>query len=159
MVRNRFHETAEFQDILSRLTLEKETNRWEIEKNDYLYVCLLPWQQPAIYSYEWKRNPRCVTNLHCECQELKPKAETNSSVLVLHRSSGVHTVNTVGSHLNGCQLEKWKYRIYSNKRLGAYLIFRAISAVLIRGRRLFKHCTRQIYFFLYFLVNGTLSVS
>ena len=41
----------------------------------------------------------CVANLHCECQELKPKAETNSSFLVLHPSSGVHTVNTVGSHL------------------------------------------------------------
>ena len=42
------------------------------------------------------------------------------------------------------------YRIYSNKRRGAYLIFRATSAALIRGRRLFKHCTRHIYFFLYF---------
>ena len=39
------------------------------------------------------------------------------------------------------------YRIYSNKRRGADLIFRATSAALIRGRRLFKHCTRQIYFF------------
>ena len=68
-------------------------------KNGYLYDCLLPWQQSAIYSYDWKRNPRCVANLHCECQELKPKAETNSSFLVLHPSSGVHTVNTVGSHL------------------------------------------------------------
>ena len=27
MVRNRFHKTAEFQDILLRLTLEKEANR------------------------------------------------------------------------------------------------------------------------------------
>ena len=41
-----------------------------------------------------------------------------------------------------------KYRIYSNKRHGAYLIFRAISAALIRGWRLFKHCSRQIYFFI-----------
>jgi len=41
-----------------------------------------------------------MVNLHCECQELKPKAETNSSFLVLHPSSGVHTVKTVGSHLN-----------------------------------------------------------
>ena len=40
-----------------------------------------------------------------------------------------------------------KHRIYSNKRRGAYLIFGATSAALIRGRRLFKHCTRQIYFF------------
>ena len=46
-----------------------------------------------------KRNPRCVTNLHCECQELKPKAEANRSLLVLHSSSGVRTVKTVGSHL------------------------------------------------------------
>ena len=32
-------------------------------------------------------------------QELKPNGETNSSFLV-HPSSGVHTVKTVGSHLN-----------------------------------------------------------
>jgi len=40
-----------------------------------------------------------MANLHWECQELKAKAETNSSFLVLHLSSGVHTVNTLGSHL------------------------------------------------------------
>ena len=51
-----------------------------------------------------------------------------------------------------------RYRIYSNKRRGAYLIFLATSATLIRGRRLFKNCTRQIYFFyIQFLFNGTLS--
>ena len=47
------------------------------------------------------------------------------------------------------------YRIYSNKRRGAYLIFRATSAALIRGRRLFKHCTRQIYFFYIFIQRYT----
>ena len=41
-----------------------------------------------------------MTNLPCECEELKPKGETNSSFLVLHPLSGVHTVKTVGSHLN-----------------------------------------------------------
>ena len=70
------------------------------QKVGYLYDCLLPWQQSAIYSYEWKRNPGCVANLHCECQELKPKVETNSPFLVSRPSSGVNTVNTVGSHLN-----------------------------------------------------------
>ena len=41
---------------------------------------------------------------------------------------------------------------------GAYLIFRATSGALIRGWRLFKNCTRQIYFFhTQFLFNGTLS--
>jgi len=45
---------------------------------------------------------------------------------------------------------KEAYRIYSNKRCGAYSIFPATSAALIRGRRLLKHCTRQIYFFPYF---------
>ena len=40
-----------------------------------------------------------MVNLHCKCQELKPKGDTNSSFLVLHPSLGVHTVKTVGSHL------------------------------------------------------------
>ena len=40
-----------------------------------------------------------MANLHCECQELKPKVETNSSFLVLHPPLGVDIVNTVGSHL------------------------------------------------------------
>ena len=42
-------------------------------------------------------------------------------------------------------LSKTAYRIYSNKRRSAYLIFRAISAALIQGQRLSKHCTSQIY--------------
>ena len=52
-----------------------------------------------------------MVNLHCECQELKPKAETNSSFLVLHPSSGVHTLNTVGSHL-----KKKNFALYVIKR-------------------------------------------
>ena len=40
-----------------------------------------------------------MVNIHCKCEALKPKGETNSSFLVLHPSSGVHTVKTVGSHL------------------------------------------------------------
>ena len=47
------------------------------------------------------------------------------------------------------------YRIYSNKRRDAYLIFHATSAALIRGRRLFKNCTRQIYFFYIFIQRYT----
>ena len=76
------------------------------KKNGYLCDCLLPWQQAAIYSYERKWNPRCVANLHCECQELKPKVEANTSFLVRHPFSGVDTVKTVGSHL------KWKLNVY-----------------------------------------------
>ena len=59
-------------------------------------------------------------------------------------------------------LQRWEtnlsichYRIYSNKRRGAYVIFRATSAALIRGRRLLKHCTRQIYFFYIFIQRYT----
>jgi len=52
-----------------------------------------------------------MANLHCEYQELKPKAETNSSFLVLQPSSGVHTVNTVGSHL-----KKKNFALYVIKR-------------------------------------------
>ena len=47
----------------------------------------------------------------------------------------------------------YTYRIYSSKRRGAYLIFRATSAALIRGRRLFKRSTRQIYFFYIFILR------
>ena len=43
------------------------------------------------------------------------------------------------------------YRIYLNKRRATYLIFHATSAALIRGRRLFKHCTRQTNFFYIFV--------
>ena len=35
IVRNRFHKTAEFQDVLSRLTQEKEANRRKIAKKWY----------------------------------------------------------------------------------------------------------------------------
>ena len=69
------------------------------KKNGYLCDCLLSWQQSVIYSYERNWNPRCFANLHCECQELKPKVATNTSFLVLHPFSGVDTVKTVGSHL------------------------------------------------------------
>ena len=48
-----------------------------------------------------------------------------------------------------------KFRIYLNKRRGAYLIFRATSAALIPGRCLFKNCTRQIYFFYIFIQQYT----
>ena len=50
---------------------------------------------------------------------------------------------------------KEHYRIYSNKRRSAYLISPATSAALIRGRRLFKHCIRQIYFFHIFIQRYT----
>ena len=39
--------------------------------------------------------------------------------------------------------------------VGAYLIFRAISAALIRGQRLFKDCTREIYFYYIFIQRYT----
>ena len=48
------------------------------------------------------------------------------------------------------------YRIYSNKRRGAYLIFRATRAPLIWGWHLFKNCTRQIYFFYIYIRRYTL---
>ena len=85
------------------------------QKYGYLCDCLLPWQQSAIYSYERKWNPRCVPNLHCECQELKPKVETNTPFLVRHPFSGVDSVKTVGSHLKGnlCSYQ----RITLNRRI------------------------------------------
>ena len=52
------------------------------------------------YSRNEKQDPGVYPELHCGYQELKPKGETNSSFLILHQNSGVHTVKTVGSHLN-----------------------------------------------------------
>ena len=49
------------------------------------------------------------------------------------------------------------YRVYSNKCRGAYLIFRATSAALIRGRRLLKNVPGKFTFSIY-LFNGTLSI-
>ena len=107
--RNRFNKTAEFQDILPRLTLEREANRWKIAKNGYLCDSLLPWQKSAIYFYERKWNPRCVANLHCECPELKPRVETSTSFLVIYPCSGVGTVKTVGSHLKWAETQSLGY--------------------------------------------------
>ena len=45
----------------------------------------------------------------CERQELKPKGETNSSFLVLRPPSGVHIVETVGSHLKLNDIEGKNY--------------------------------------------------
>ena len=53
--------------------------------------------------------------------------------------------NSFGGSL-GLDFRKWWRHVQpKDKRRGAYLIFRATSAALIRGQRLFKHCTRQIY--------------
>ena len=62
----------------------------------------------------------------------------------LSRVLNLETIVSIGS-----------YRIYSNKRRDAYSIFRATNAALIRGRRLFKNCTRQIYFFYTFIQRHT----
>ena len=55
------------------------------------------------------------------------------------------------------QLMKGKehYRIYSNKRRGAYLISPATSSALIRRRRLFKQCTRKMSFLYIFIQRHT----
>ena len=50
---------------------------------------------------------------------------------------------------------KEHYHIYSNKRRGAHVIFPATNVALSRGRRLFKHCTRKIYFFCIFIQQYT----
>ena len=56
-----------------------------------------------------------------------------------------------------------KYRIYSNKRRGAYSIFRATSTALIWGRRLLEggaylDIVPDKFAFSLFLSNGTLSI-
>ena len=64
--------------------------------------------------------------------------------------SCVRIVNSVSCDLI-VQIPGWKYvyRIYSNKRRGAYLIFRATSAAGIRGRRIYFFRSPS-WLFLYF---------
>ena len=68
------------------------------------------------------------------------------------------------SYRNDLHLKKKKtYRIYSNKRRGAYLSFRATSAAVIRGQRLFEgraylKVVPDEFTFSIFLFNGTLSI-
>ena len=52
-------------------------------------------------------------------------------------------------------LSSYQYRIYLNKRRSAYKIFCTTSVALIQGRRLFKLCSRQIYFFYIFIQRYT----
>ena len=54
-------------------------------------------------------------------------------------------------------LSKTAYRIYSNKRRGAYLIFHAISAALIQGWRLLNNVPDKFTFSI-FLFNSTLFI-
>ena len=86
IVQNRFHKTADFQDILQRLTLEKEANRWKIAKKMVIFtrVCCHGNSLQHTHMNENGIPGVCVANLHCECQELKPKVETNTSFLVRH---------------------------------------------------------------------------
>ena len=97
---NSLHKTAEFQDNLPGLTLEKEANRWEIAKKMVMFtnVCSHGNSLQHTHINIKELNPSCVANLHCKFQELKSKAETNSLFLVLHPCSCVCTVKTVGSH-------------------------------------------------------------
>ena len=102
-MRNRFHKTAEFQDILTSSNSRKGSKWVENSKKMVIFtiVCCHGNSLHNTHMNE-KRNPICVANLHCECRELKPnKVETNSSFLIFHLSSfsGVHTVKNVGSHL------------------------------------------------------------
>ena len=95
-----------------------------------------------------------MANLHCECQELKPKVETNSSFLVLHPSSGVDAVNTVESHLNvvkknrSIQTRSEQQGLYRNcvvsTALDLYIIHSALSKIatlvyLNRRKRNYNH--------------------
>ena len=59
--------------------------------------------------------------------------------------------------------QKFTYRIYSNKRQGAYLIFCATSAALIQGQHLFEGGTYlkiapDKFTFSIYLFNGTLFI-
>ena len=67
-------ETAEFQDFLPRLTLQKEANRWKIGRKLLslrLFVAMATVCNILILMKK-------------KSQGAKPKGETNSSFLVLH---------------------------------------------------------------------------
>jgi len=70
-------------------------------------------------------------------------------------SSRFHVVHSTKEIWHMVHDYRYNYRIYSNKRRSTHLTFSTRSAALIRGRRLFKHCTRQIYFFYIFIQRYT----
>ena len=76
---------------------------------------------------------------------------SNNETCLLKRIVEISKLVLGGRRVDSC----YEYRIYSNSRRGAYLIFRATGVALIRGRPLFKHCTRQIYFFFIFILRYT----
>ena len=55
---------------------------------------------------------------------------------ILHALLAAPAENHRDGTYHGPEREKHEYRSYSNKRRGAYKIFRASNAALIRGRRL-----------------------
>ena len=55
---------------------------------------------------------------------------------ILHALLAAPEENHLAGTCHGREREKHEYRSYSNKRRGAYKIFRASNAALIRGRRL-----------------------
>ena len=55
---------------------------------------------------------------------------------ILHALLAALVENHRAGTYHGREREKHEYRSYSNKRRGAYKIFRASNAALIRGRRL-----------------------
>ena len=99
--------------------------------------------------------------LACDCQDFtfrgvkldvgisRPFIHIWKGVSALLRRVYMYTIKR--SRTAPFQWKQLSYRVYSNKRRGAYLIFRATSEALIGGRCLFKNCTRQIYFFYIFI--------
>ena len=76
----------------------------------------------------------------------------------IHLYSPVFSCIPLYSPVSSCiLLQSPVYRIYSNKRRGAYLIFRTTSAALIRGRSLLKIAPDKFTFSI-FLFNGALSI-
>ena len=99
-------------------------------------------QEPShVNAHDAKRVPLFPTQLRSQ-----DPIDLLKSLIVFHASPQLLSIAKPARYGRKCTR-----CIYSNKRRGAYLIFRTKSAALIRGRRLFKHCTRQIYFFYIFI--------
>ena len=155
--------------ILSRRAV-RELKNWYFLSSRNLSLSSfhrLPKSRTSV-SATWSLKAYICAYAVCKWIQNKQKSLTLwQGVKLLKPTMTIKKRNNMLAHTNQwgirMQIYHWAhvYRIYSNKRRGAYLIFRATRAPLIWGWHLFKNCTRQIYFFyiyIYIYIYSTVHI-